>query len=247
MEYDVIVLGATFLGAGIAQVLGDKCLIIERRPQAGYEFFNSLKFGSGYEKALKTTAAKSLLNDFEQNGAFNGDRICLFECAPKFYSHLLDKNILLNTEIISIEHEGDTFTVTTHGVSGYRVHKAKAIIDTRPSPRFTTAKYLNFIVNTDNNATLPDGLTVEKFGYECDTVIKCKVDLNDDFLVARKKVFDVATTLKGFKVAMVADEFEYVFKTIDNKKVNGIIALPSQSFANPLLAFDEGVIIGGEL
>ena len=247
MLYDVIVLGATFLGAGIAEAVGDRCLVIERRPQAGYEFINSLKFGCDYEKPLKSSAAKSLLQNFEQNGAFNGDRICLFECAPHFYSRLLNKNILLNTEIITVEQNGDVFTVTTHGVSGYRIHQAKTVIDTRPSPQLTTAKYLNFIVNTDNNATLPDGLTVEKFGYECDTVIKCKVDLNDDFLVARKKVFDVATTLKGFKVAMVADEFEYVFKTIDNKKVNGIIALPSQSFANPLLAFDEGVIIGGEL
>lgn len=247
MIYDVIVLGATFLGAGIAEAVGDRCLVIERRPQAGYEFINSLKFGHNYEKSLKTATAKSLLQNFEQNGAFNGDRICLFECAPHFYSRLLNKNILLNTEIITIEQSNDTFTVTTHGVSGYRVHQAKTVIDTRSLPEMTTDKYLNFIVNTDNNSTLPDGLTTENFGYECDTVIKCKVDLCDDFKTARKKVFDIATTLKGFKVVMVADEFEYVFKTIETAKSKGIKSLPSQSFENPLLAFDAGVILGGEL
>lgn len=247
MEYKVIVLGATFLGEGIAEVLGDKCLIIERRPQAGYEFINSLKFGHDYEKPLKTHAAKSLFENFKQNGAFMGDRICLFECAPHFYSLLLNKNVLLNTEIISVEHNVNGFSVTTHGVSGYRVHKAKSVIDTRSLPDAATEKYLNFIVNTDKGAKLPDGLDVERFGYECDTVVKCRVDLNDGHNAARKKVFDIATSLEGFKVAMVADEFEYSFKDSNKTTSDGITFLPSQSYANPLFAFDAGVIFGGEL
>lgn len=247
MGFDVIVLGATFLGAGIAEALGDRCLMIDRRPQAGYEFINSLKFGHRFDKPLKTEAARSLLEDFKQNGAFEGDRICLFECAPHFYSLLLDKNVLLNTEIISVEHNDDGFTVTTHGVSGYRVHKAKTVIDTRSLPDAATEKYLNFIVNTDKGATLPDRLDTEKFGYECDTVVKCKVDMSDGYMTARKKVFDIVTTLEGFKVAMVADEFEYTIKNEIPKSETGITLFPSQSYANPLLAFDAGVIMGGEL
>ena len=42
--YDVIVLGATFAAAGIAQQHKEKCLVIERRAQAGYEFFAALDF-----------------------------------------------------------------------------------------------------------------------------------------------------------------------------------------------------------
>ena len=42
--YDVIVLGATFAAAGIAQQHKEKCLVIERRAQAGYEFFGALDF-----------------------------------------------------------------------------------------------------------------------------------------------------------------------------------------------------------
>lgn len=247
MEYEAIVLGATFTGVAIAEALGERCLIIERRPQAGYEFINSLKFGSDYDKTLKSDAAKSLLKSFEQNNAFNNDRICLFECVPHFYSLLLNKNVLLNTEIVSIEHHSNLLTVTTHGVSGYRVHKAKSIIDTRALPDAVTYKFLNFIVNTDRDINLPEGLNTESFGYECDTVIKCKLDLIDDYKTARRKVFDIATSLEGYKVAMVADEFEYVFKDKTLKTENGITFLPSQSFANPLLAFDAGVILGGEL
>ncbi len=42
--YDIIVLGATFTAAGIAQHRKEKCLVIERRAQAGYEFFGALEF-----------------------------------------------------------------------------------------------------------------------------------------------------------------------------------------------------------
>lgn len=42
--YDVIVLGATFAAAGIARQCGEACLVIERRAQAGYEFFGALDF-----------------------------------------------------------------------------------------------------------------------------------------------------------------------------------------------------------
>ena len=37
--YDVIVLGATYAAAGIAQQYKENCLVIERRLQGGYEFF----------------------------------------------------------------------------------------------------------------------------------------------------------------------------------------------------------------
>ena len=39
--FEVIVLGATFLAAGIAQRYQKECLVIERRAKAGYEFFGT--------------------------------------------------------------------------------------------------------------------------------------------------------------------------------------------------------------
>ena len=42
--YEVIVLGATFTAAGIARKYKDDCLVIERRAQAGYEFFGAQSF-----------------------------------------------------------------------------------------------------------------------------------------------------------------------------------------------------------
>ena len=42
--YDVIVLGATFTAAGIAQQYKEKCLVLERSTMAGYEYFGALDF-----------------------------------------------------------------------------------------------------------------------------------------------------------------------------------------------------------
>lgn len=42
--YDVIVIGATFVSAGIAEKYKEKCLVIEESAQAGYEFFGALDF-----------------------------------------------------------------------------------------------------------------------------------------------------------------------------------------------------------
>ena len=48
MSYEIIVLGATFTAAGIAQKYKEKCLIMERSTLAGYEFLSALNFGTEY-------------------------------------------------------------------------------------------------------------------------------------------------------------------------------------------------------
>jgi hypothetical protein len=175
------------------------------------------------------------------------NRISLFDSAPILYSLLRNKNVLLNTEIISVDESNRGFEITTHGVSGYQTHKAKNVIDTRTLPDMVTKKYLNFIINTDCDAKLPSNLNTENYGYDGDTVVKCELSLTDGYKNARDKVFDLAKTLEGFKVVMVADEFDYQFKEEIAEKSNGTILLPSQKFNNPLLAFDAGVNLGGEL
>lgn len=41
--YEILVLGATFAAAGIAHQCQENCLVLERRAQAGYEFFGAEK------------------------------------------------------------------------------------------------------------------------------------------------------------------------------------------------------------
>ncbi len=46
--YEMLVLGATFAAAGIAHQYQENCLVLERRAEAGYEFFGEGKDGSIY-------------------------------------------------------------------------------------------------------------------------------------------------------------------------------------------------------
>ena len=247
MDYDVIIIGATFTATGLLRKYSDRCLVIERRPQAGYEFLNALKFGTDYDKELKTVDAKELYERFVSKNAFCGENICLFDCAGSFYSLLEGKNVLLNMEIVSVEKNEEGFTVTAHGVSGYRTFTSKKVIDTTIHEDMIKAKTLNFIVNTDkeNPAPLSSDLKTEKWGYAEDTLIKCTVNVNDGYIEARRILTDLIKTLPSdYKVALVADCFDYEIKSGYPIEKDGIVFMPSCAYKNPLLAFDAGVVYG---
>ncbi len=252
MNYDVIVIGATFTAAGLVQAYGDKCLVLERRPQAGYEFLNAAKFGTDYAEKLVSDEAIALEEQFVEKNAFDGDRICLFDCASSYYKLLEGKNVLLNMEIVSVEKIDGGFEVTAHGVSGYRTFTAKKVIDTTVHKDMVEAKTLNLLVNTDeeNAAPLPADLKTEKWGYEEDTLIKCAVAVNDGYIEARRAVAALIDALPAeYRVAFVADCFDYEVKSGYPVEKDGIVYMPSAAYKNPLLAFDAGVLYakGGAL
>lgn len=252
MDYEVIVLGATFTAAGIMQVYGDDCLILERRPQAGYEFFNAIKFGNDYEQCLCSDEANSLFKVFDEKNAFEGERVCLFDCASSFYSLLEGKNVMLNMEIVSVRKTTDGFEVEAYGVSGYRIFRARKVIDTRVQKDMIASKTFNFLINseTDEAFPVPEGVKTEKWGYERDIVLKCHVAVNASYADARKAVVNILAKLpEKYKMALAADMFDYELKADCRTEKNGIAFLPSCAYKNPLLAFDAGVLYakGGEL
>lgn len=243
--YDVIVLGATFAAAGLLQAYNGRCMVIERRPQAGYEFFNALNFGTGYEKRLQTKEALALRQKFVEKKAFQGDRVCLFDCASSFYELLKGKNVMLNMETVNVTPTADGFSVTAHGVSGYRTYSAKKIIDTRVRRDMIAEKTLNLLISGENcdPTDLPKTLKTEKWGYETDILIKCPVDVNANYIEARRAVADEIKQLpKKYKAAMVADMFDCRLKGTYPEEKDGITYIPSCAYENPLLAFDAGVI-----
>lgn len=244
MHYEVIVIGATFTAAGLVSAYGDKCLVLERRPQAGYEFLNAAKFGTDYDKALTTDEAKALYAKFVEKKAFEGDKICLFDCASPFYKLLEGKNVLLNMEIVSVEKDGAGFKVTAHGVSGYREFTADKVIDTRVHADMVAEKSLNIFVNSEeeNAPALPADIKTEPWGYVEDTLVKCMVASDAGYIEARKAVAEFIEKMPAeYRVAFVADCFDYTIKSGYPAEKDGIVYMPSCSYPNPLLAFDAGV------
>ena len=243
MQYDIIVLGATFTAAGIAQKYKEKCLIVERSTEAGYEFLSSLNFGTEYTREPESKDAKNLLEIFKQKNAFNGDRICLYDCATAFYKILEGKNILLNTEIISAEKTNDGFVCTVHSVSGYHTYKAKTIIDTRVHDNMYNTKTYNFSVDGVGDLIEMPNVICEKWGFEHNYILRCPVCSDTDFINARKMVTEYIQKLpEGFKLLYLANDFDYNVKSEYPKYIDGILYMPSKAYKNPILAFDAGVV-----
>ena len=245
MEVDTLILGATFLSAGLLQICGDNCLVLERRPQAGYEFLNAMKTGSGYDRSPVTEEGRSFLEQFRKKGGFDGKTVNLPCCAPMFYQCLQGKQVLLNMELVSLERTPTGWTVTAHGVSGYRTWNAKRIIDTRVHPWMIASKTINILVN-GVCAALPQALSPEEYAEGLWT-LKCPVAVDADYITARKAVMQVIAQLpEGCKVVHVADMFDYQVQRGYPAEREGIVYLPSCAWENPFLAFDVGILYGKE-
>lgn len=244
MMYEIIVIGATFTAAGILQKYGDKCLVLERRPQAGYEFLNALKFGYGYDESLKSAEAKDLYEKFAERKAFSDNRICLFDCASILYSLFEGKNVMLNMELLSVEKDDEEFTVTAHGVSGFKTYRAKKVIDTIVHNDMIEKKTLNFLVNSESlkNADIFKTLKTENWGYAGDIAIKCDVDKNSTYAQARQRIKQLSESLpEEYKIAFIADCFDYEVKSGYPIEKDGIFYMPSVAYKNPVQAYDAGI------
>lgn len=248
MQYEVIVLGATFTAAGIAEKYGKKCLIVERSTEAGYEFFGALHFGQDYEQKPVTEEAKKLLDVFAKKKAFEGQRVCLYDCAPSLYKLLEGKNVLLNTEIISVEKAAENeFLCTVHGVKGYRTFKAKRVVDTRVHAFMYSEKTFNFSVDTKDGFCKMPGMLCEKWGFERNAVLRIPMEKEASYSEARKKVYEAVKHLPdGAKLLCVANVFDYAIDSDYSVPEDGVVYLPSKAYKNPVLAFDAGVLFGGD-
>lgn len=250
LTYDTIILGATFAAAGIAAKKGENCLILDRRPQAGYEFINALRFGTGQDEKLVSHEAKELHKKFEEKGAYSDGRVCLFSSACYLYQGLENKNVLLNVELISCKKNEALFEVMVHGVSGYRTFYAKEVVDTRVLPDMIRSKTLNLLINSKSHPSriLPYA-SEEKYGYPGDVLIKIPVKPEAGYIEARRQVKEYLEKMPaGYKASFVADCFDWTVEKGYPTQKNGIYYLPSAMYPDPLLAFDAGVLfaLGGD-
>ena len=114
--YDVIVLGATFAAAGIAERYGKRCLVIEARAQAGYEFFGALHFDTDeasvypYFEKCKTLFGTSTASIERKNGAFyclchGGNGFCTYAAKRVIDTRCTEKASLSKTYNLLIQSD----------------------------------------------------------------------------------------------------------------------------------------------
>ncbi|MBQ3075137.1 MAG: hypothetical protein IJC26_03625 [Clostridia bacterium] len=239
--YEVIVLGATAAAAGIAAVYQEKCLVLERRMEAGYEFFGALCLGMTEPFPVDHKTVEKFQKEFFSKDSLPCGRGTIL------YPFFRGCHTLFGMETVSIENGGEFFTCTVHGVDGYRTYRAKRIVDTRCKISLCSAKSFNLLVESNETPRF-DGILCEKADEEERYVLRCPVPLTYSFTEARKIALEVIRRFSPTqRLILSANEFDYTMKDNIPETENGMILLPSKAHNHPISAFEAGVLLGEEM
>ncbi len=231
--YDLIILGATFAAAGIAQKYKKNCLILESTMQAGGEFFGALHFGSDFDKKPKNDESKPLWEKFRGGSVYGLER--------EIYPYFNEVDILFGIQLVSVQKGEKGFVCLAHGVEGFCTFEAKKVIDTRASEEISISKTFNLLIESREDP-LFEGTDSYKVGFENHYVVRLPIPLSCGYAEAREKARSLIRKFSNAqKLILLAFFFDYQIKEEYPKTNDGILYLPSKAFENPLLAFDAGL------
>lgn len=234
--YDMIVLGATFAAAGIAQKYGKHCLVIEDGTRAGFEFFGALHFG---KKSSGDLSRESLVLQEKLYGSADG----VYGSERHIYPLLEGANVVFGAMVASVEKTGDHFSCRVLGVSGYLTYEAKQIVDTRCAEAFCGGKTYNLLIESKDTPAFP-GVACEQIAGREHYVLFCAVPLSCSYPEAHQIAFQVMQQFSdGQRLILSADKFDYQVRSDYPKKRKGILHLPSKAYDTPVLAFEAGLRI----
>ncbi len=231
--YEVIVLGATFAAAGIAQQYKEKCLILEPSLQAGNEFFGALHFGLTCKNRPQNSEAQELWERFSNN--------IIYENCREIYPYLQQVNVLFDVQLVSVQQTEQGFECVTYGVEGFNTHQAKRVIDTRSSEKVSSAKTFNLLIESKEAPAFP-GIFWEATGIQDYYVLRLPIPLSYGYPEARaaaKKV--IAEFAETQKLILSASVFDYQIMADYPKMIEGVRYLPSKAYDHPALAFEAGL------
>lgn len=231
--YDVIVLGATFAAAGIAQTYQKNCLILEQSLQAGNEFFGALQFGCDYDKKPNRKEAADLQERFMNCDTYSRH--------TEIYPYFQQADILFGMQVSSIQKTENGFQCTAYGVQGFYTYEAKKIIDTRSHDTISASKTFNLLIESDDPPAI-SGIRSEKAGLDNHYILYLSVPLSCGYAQAREMAQKVVRQFSETqKLIFSASDFDYQIKADYPKMKDGIICLPSKAYPNPVLAFEAGL------
>ena len=238
--FDVIVFGATFAAAGIAEIHKEKCLVLEERSYAGYEFCGALQFGTELKKPEDEAAARFY-------SLFMGASPSNFGRETVLYPIFKGSRTIFGAKVVSAEKKGDHFTCTVCGVNGFSVYHAKRIVDTRCSKEQSLEKSYNLLVESKSTPCF-EGVLCQRIEPGHRYILRCAVPLSCSFSEGRRIALEIIRRFSPEqKLILSANEFDYAVKEGFPKTEKEILLLPSKSCKNPVLAFEAGLKIGKEI
>lgn len=264
---NVLVIGATLAGIGIAYAGKERTLIVERTSGPGQEYIGCFHPGERLDEATRTEASKAFRDELVQRNLLSAEnRLHVGALTPLLLNRIQRDGlrVLFLTEVISIEQEKDgVYSITLFNASGLRQIRARHIVDTTSmcvsAPGYLPEirrKSINAVLhNTDRQANLPvveDGeAEVVQGRFPAELFLKLRVAPADDWPTARHKLHQYwanrPASFGSWTMAMVADVFE-IGAAEGPLKLDGHrrVWLPSCAYSNVLQSFDAGFIFGAE-
>ena len=213
--------------------------------------YDVIVLGATFASAGIARECKDRCLVIEQSAQAGGEFTSALSTDPNGGSHLYrcfeESEILFCTKLVSLEKIEEGFLCTTHGVNGFRTHKAKRVIDTRCNDAMCLSKTYNLLIESNEE---PDNLkTPYTAGNRNHTyLLRCTVPLSCGYGQAREEAARVMERFSGTqRLIFSANAFDYQVKPGYPKTENGILYLPSKAYESPSLAFEAGVSFGKEV
>ncbi|HOB23012.1 MAG TPA: hypothetical protein PLC26_09840 [Bacillota bacterium] len=260
MYYDVVIFDAASVALGIASELKKKrkVLIVNRTSMVAAEFINSYKPGRNWEEEPETDLAKSIAEKLRAERLITERAAHFYAAGPVFYKAYSDLGVdlLLETEILSVEKAGSAFEITIYNCAGFGTVKTPFIIDTTDEG-FCQEKSLNcLLVNKDKAAVFPAvSMQGADFFPTHDEIVNsvimryhCPPDAS--LAEARHGLIELwqgrPEVLSDWKIASIGLYFDITPRAVQEVGQTKCI-IPASSYDNPLAAVDAGVKVGRRL
>ncbi len=250
-HYKTAVFGATVLAAGIAEMLGDSAIIIEKSESVAIDYTSCINMPLSEIRECKTEQTKNFLKDITTRNLIDETgKVHVFPIAGICAKRFLKGNTLLSTDVISVERKNDAYEITLFNIDGFTVISAEHIIDTTATgilginaDELDFKKYLNAAIYGSCNCNS----ILFKGRFENEFVYSVPVDKNISYSEAVNLLHKnwqklSENDLKNFELTAIAPQFAYIFDSpVEFYIDTNYLFKPSASQKNLGEAFEEGI------
>lgn len=252
--YDTIVLGATFLGAGVALCNPQSTLIIEGTSLVGGEFVDSLNDKPSAPFAPVTPRGQEYAAGLMAAGVMNEQRDIY--AVPALFSlcHMLQRHnvpLLCLTEVCAIQRVERGFRLTLFNCDGTFTLHARRVIDTTSLgvghdsfQQVVAQKYLNALLYNGEGHPRPALPGIVTNSVTNQSILRMPVPPEEDLFGAKTRLYAYANqhaaALGGWKLHYIPSTFAYSMPPTQVTVEEDFLWAPSCAWDHLLQAFDQG-------
>ena len=245
--YKLAVLGATFTGCGLANIINNS-IVLERGAAPGYEYAHAFYGGKKWDLEIKTPLANKFQNECLHRNIVNRDKIHIPALIPLLSTMLkgISTRFKFLTEIISWNYINNLFEIEISNFSGIERLFAQKIIDTRSAESMLISKFYNALLHSpvpeepDGNYS---GNTVSTGLFPAQYILSIPLAPKTSWPQARNALHafwkNRDKKLQNLFLSASGTEFACLCRP-GPEVINNITLLPSTAYDNPAQSMEAG-------